>query len=163
MKRFKYRLEALLKVKDHIEKERQKMLADSTKKVHDQQTQLERIDSDRADTVELQQKRMRGRFSVAEMMIVSRYFFKLRKDTLVGKELLKVLEKDETAKRQELLEATKERKRYERLKEVQQEKHYAEIEAFLTKESDENAVNFYRQRQSAEKSPDREKNSTSAK
>jgi flagellar FliJ protein len=163
VKRFKYRLEALLKVKDHIEKERQKKLADSMKQVRDQVTELERIDADRAGTVEHQQKRMLSRFSVAEMLVVSRYFFKLRKDTLVGRELLKVLTKDEATKRQELLEATKERKKYQKLKEVQQEKHYAEIEAVLTKETDENAINFYRQKQGAVKAADREKNSRKGK
>lgn len=146
MKRFKYRLQALLKVKEHIEKERQKALAESVKKVRDQQLRLEAVDNYRAATTDRSREKARKRFSVAEMLIISRYLHKLKRDTLVGRELLRVLRREEDGKRHDLIEAARERRKYERLKEIQQEKHLKNVEATLTKESDENAISSYRHR-----------------
>lgn len=146
MKKFKYRLQALLKMKEHIEKERQKQLATSAKRVQDQEQLLEDVDEHRERTVDRQRERTKSRFSVAEMLVVSRFLHKLKRDTVLGKEMLKVLKKDEDEKRQDLLEATKERKKYEKLKEKQEDKHYEGIETFLAKESDETGINTHRQK-----------------
>ena len=119
MKKFKYRLQALLKMKEHIEKERQKMLAASAKQVQDQETRLELVENHRDDTIERQRDDASGRFTVAEMLVISRYLHKLKRESILGQELLKALKKEEDVKRQELLEATREKKKYEKLKEVQ--------------------------------------------
>ncbi|UCD63425.1 MAG: flagellar export protein FliJ [Candidatus Zixiibacteriota bacterium] len=152
MKKFKYRLQALLKVKEHIERERQKALAESTGKVHDQENKLEAIEDDRAETFDLSRRKTRAAFSVAEMLIVSRYLHKLRRDTLVGRGLLRVLRKDRESKREELVEASRERKKYDKLRQHQRDKYHREVEAALTKESDENAIRSYRQRHRSDRS-----------
>lgn len=146
MKRFKYRLQALLKVKEHIEKERQKALAESAKKVHDQVQRLEAVDNDRAVTTDISREKAQKSFSVAEMLIISRFLHKLKRDSVVGRELLRVLRREEDGKREELIAAARERRKYERLKEIQQEKHLKDAESTLTKDSDENAINSYRYR-----------------
>ena len=91
MKKFRYRLESLLKVKEHIEREKQKEHAGALSQVHQQQRQLNRIDRSKDTTLNGQRSGMLGRLSVAEMLICSRYLVKLKKDMLSGSELLKVL------------------------------------------------------------------------
>ncbi len=144
MKKFRYRLQALLKVKEHIEKERQKDHAVALKNVHRQEDELRRIDGDRKNNLESQRKQLDGRFSVAEMLIYSRYLARLKREELAGDELLKALEKEAEGKRQVLVEASKERRILEKLKEKQAAKHRVEIEHALTKENDEIALVSYR-------------------
>jgi len=146
MKKFKYRLQALLKMKEHIEKERQKLLATSAKKVQNQQEHLKSVEDDRNDTVEHQRENVSERFTVAEMLVVSRYLHKLKRESILGEELLRALKQEEEAKRQELLKATRERKKYEKLREVQQDKHNSTMETVLAKENDETGVNTFRQK-----------------
>jgi len=146
MKKFKYRLEALLKMKEHIEKERQKKLAAKIKQVQDKQGELASVDQSRERTFDRQRQEAESNFSVAEMLVISRYLHKLKRDTVVGQELLKALMKEQEQRRQELLEASRERKKYEKLKEKQQKRHHQNTESILTKESDETAVNTYRQK-----------------
>ncbi len=144
MKNFRYRLEALLKVREHIERERQKQLAISTQKVLDQSKELTQIDQHRLATMDDQRARSLRPFSVAEMLVVSRYLQKLKRETLVGQEMLKVLRKDEEAKRKQLLEAARERKKYEKLKERQRDRFMKEFEKAAAKESDEIAITTFR-------------------
>ena len=146
MKKFKYRLQALLKMKEHIEKERQKKLAASAKQVRDQEDHLKSVEDHRENTVERQRDDASGTFTVAEMLVISRYLHKLKRESILGNELLKALKEEENAKRQELLEATREKKKYEKLKEVQQEKHNNAMETALAKENDETGVNTFRQK-----------------
>jgi flagellar FliJ protein len=147
MKKFRYRLQALLKVKEHIEKERQKKLALTTKRVQDQEDVLREIDNCRDATKQHQRLSVEGPFTVAEMLVISRYMFKLKRDTIMGQELLKALRKEEAGRRQELLEATRERKKYDKLKELQEEEHYKSMESALAKESDETGITGFRQKQ----------------
>ena len=145
MKKYKYRLEALLKMKEHFEKEKQKTLAISTKKVMDQKDNLSAISASKSTTLDHQRQLTGGnKFSVAELLVVSRYINKLKRDNLVGNEMLKVLQREEDARREELLAASRERKKYEKLKERQKDKFNKEIEQVLKKENDEIAVNNYR-------------------
>ncbi len=152
MKRFKYRLQALLKMKEHIEKEKQKELAASSKQVQSKEQELNTVEQSRSRTLDIQRNELEGSFSVAEMLVISRYLHKLKRDTVVGKELLRALKQEEERKRQKLVAATRERKKYEKLKEKQQQKHYEDIESILTKETDETAVNTYRQKTKGRKS-----------
>ncbi|MEW6413030.1 MAG: flagellar FliJ family protein [Candidatus Zixiibacteriota bacterium] len=151
MKKFRYRLHALLKVKEHIEKERQKKLAFTLQRVQEQELKLTEIDGFSETTRDRQRESATGTFSVAEMLVISRYLFKLKRDSLLGQEFLKALKKEEDARRGELLEATRERKKYEKLKERQQEDHNQHIEMVLAKESDETGITTYRRKNSGAK------------
>ncbi len=144
MKKFQYRMEPLLKQRKHIEDEKQKMLATAQKKILEQQDELSDIETTRQKTCLSQEKKSQNAFLVAEMLVFSRYVQKLKKDRMVGAEMLKVLRQDENKKRKDLLLASQERKKYEKLKEIQQEKFYKEVEYEEKKESDEIALNIFR-------------------
>lgn len=151
MKKFHYRMEPLLKQRKHIEEKKQKILATANKKILEQQDELSEIDIKRQNTCDSQVKKTEHEFSVAEMLVYSRYVHKLKKDTMVGGEMLKVLKQDETKKREDLLQASRERKKYEKLKEIQEEKYYKEINDEEKKESDEIALNIFRLNKSKSK------------
>ena len=149
MKKFAFRLEPLLKMKAHTEKERQKDHAVAQGKALEQRRSLEKIGADQAGTLDRQREEMAGRMSVAELLIYSRYLLKLKKDTLTGGEMLKVLERNVEAKRRALVEATKQKKVYEKLRERQQKRHQEMVKAQETKEADEIAIMSYQQQQRA--------------
>ena len=146
MKKFKYRLQALLKVKEHIERERQKDHASALQKVHQQSNELDRLDRSRNSNLSQQRDQMKENLSVAEMLVYSRYLARLKRERLAGTELLKALEEEREKKRTDLVEAAKERRVLEKLKERQLAKHNAEIEQVLTKEGDEIAITSYRRK-----------------
>jgi flagellar FliJ protein len=146
MKKFKYRLQALLKVKEHIERERQREHASAVQKVHQQSNELDRLDRSRDSNLSQQRDQMKENLLVAEMLVYSRYLARLKRERLAGTELLKALEEEREKKRTDLVEAAKERRVLEKLKERQLAKHNAEIEQVLTKEGDEIAVTSYRRK-----------------
>ncbi len=146
MKKFKYRLQALLKVKEHIERERQREHASAVQKVHQQSNELDRLDRSRDSNLSQQRDQMKENLLVAEMLVYSRYLARLKRERLAGTELLKALEEEREKKRTDLVEAAKERRVLEKLKERQLAKHNAEIEQALTKEGDEIAVTSYRRK-----------------
>ncbi|MDF1543630.1 MAG: flagellar export protein FliJ [bacterium] len=144
MKKFQYRLESLLKLKEHKEKERQKELAISSHKVKRQEMDLETIDGNQRNAIDSQARRLAGKFSVSDMLIYGRYLLKLKRENLTGNEMLRVLKKDEDQKREELLQASRARRVYEKLKEKQQAAFYSEVNSAEQKESDEIAVTNFR-------------------
>jgi len=146
VKKFKYRLQALLKVKEHIERERQKEHASALHKVHRQNRELDQLDQSRDISLSSQRDHMKSRLCVAEMLVYSRYLARLKRERLAGAELLKLLEREAEKKRTDLVEASKERRILEKLKERQASKHHAEIERTLTKESDEIAGAHHRRK-----------------
>lgn len=147
VKKFKYRLQALLKIKEHIEKERQKDHAVALQKVYRQNDELDRINGSRQKNLSNQRGQMELHVSVAEMLIYSRYLARLKREQLAGSELLNVLEGEAEGKRVELVAASKDRKILEKLKEKQSAKHLAEIDQALTKESDEIALVSHRRKE----------------
>jgi flagellar FliJ protein len=144
MKKFRYRLQALLKVKEHIEKEKQKEHAVAMQHVHDQQDRLRKLGDDRTATVDKQREAMTGSLSVAEMLVFGRYLLNLKRQQVAEEELLKAARKVEAGKREKLLAATKERKIYDKHKEKQSEKFGEEVRLQETKENDEAAGNSHR-------------------
>lgn len=143
MKKFKYRLESLLKVKEHLEKEKQKSHAHAMKQVQDQLDALDSIDHTRLQTIDDQRKIMSGRISLAEALIYSRYILKLKKDRLTGDGLLAVYEKAADGKRVELVEASRERKIYDKLKEKLKERYIKNQSHEENKQADETATTCF--------------------
>jgi flagellar FliJ protein len=137
MKKFKFRLEKMLQLKLHNEKEKQKILAEASQKVFNQEEQLENIQNTRHENQKNQRKYLTGAINRHLLSNYSRYYLKLKKEELTGTEMLKVLEKEREEKRGELVEATRARKIYEKLKERTHEKYYQELERALQKEQDE--------------------------
>jgi len=143
MKKFKYRLETLLKVKSQIEKEKQREHAETLRKVYEQKERLNQIDCKRRDNMGRQRQAQEGTFSIVDMLFFTRYFLKLKRETIAGGELLRGLQRTTEEKRQDLVKASKERKIYEKLKEKQQKKYNDEIEMVEKKELDEIATNGF--------------------
>ena len=146
MKKFKYRLEGLLKVKEHIEKERQKEHATALNRVRDQEEHLVSIDNHRLATHEGQRIRQVGVLNVAEMLVCSRYLVKLKKDTLANKEVLRALNGEAGKTRTALLDASRDKKIYEKLKEKQHQKYLDEARRVETKETDEIGIQSHRRK-----------------
>ncbi len=146
MKKYKYRLEPMLKLKEHKEKEKQREHAEAVKKVQEQKETLVRIDEKRGETLKHQRQSLVGSMSLAELLVCSRYLMKLKKDTLTGRELLRGLEKEADKRREKLVEASKERKIYEKLKEKQIAKFTKEVERLENKAVDETATNGFRRK-----------------
>jgi len=149
VKKFRFRLEALLKLREHTEREKQKELAGAVKQVVAQTRTLHEIADRNRDTIDGKRERLGGTVSVAEMQLYSRYQHRLKRDTIGATEFLRVLKKTEAEKRQDLLEATRRKKIYEKLKERRSRQHYREIEHESTQEADEVGLNSYRARQRA--------------
>jgi len=139
MKKFKFRLEPLLKLKAYREKEEQKVHASALQKVYNQEDSLVNINSTRVNNQINLRNFLSGSLDLSRLSGYSRYFTKLKKDEFVGREMLKVLKKDSEEKRLKLLEATKQRKIYEKIKEKKFEKYNREFELADQKEQDENS------------------------
>ncbi len=144
MKKFKYRLEPLLKMKEQQERDRQIDHALALGRVHDQEQVNASIASDRQETMQKHRRRLEGRLLPGELLLYSRYHQKLKRDNLTGQELLKALRKEEMRRRSRLLEAARERKKYQKLKERLAMKHTKVGEDAERKETDEIALNTYR-------------------
>ena len=143
-KKFKFRLEPLLKIREYREKERQKDHSAAVHEVVKQKQQLQALDHERLATLDHQRQRLIGRLSVAEALVCSRYLVKLKRQRLSGTGLLHGLEREAERKRQELVEAARERKIYELLKEKRRLRYRQEAEKQDQKQLDEVAVVAFR-------------------
>jgi flagellar export protein FliJ len=144
MKRYAYRLEPLLKLKAHREKERQKEHALALQNVVIQKDRLVQIDGHRKDTLDYQRKSLSGALSLAKLQSCSRYLVKLKSDTLTGREMLRGLESEAEKRRVRLLEASREREKFEKHKEKLRDRHYRDADALEAKENDEIGLNTFR-------------------
>lgn len=147
MKKFNYRLAALLKLKEYREKERQKEHAAAVQKVVQQKEQLGKIDLHRKTTLDYQRDALHGRLSLAQLQACSRFLVKLKGDTLMGRETLRGFEADAEKKRESLVAASRERETYEKHRDKLSERHYKEAELAEAKENDEIALMTYRRQQ----------------
>lgn len=142
-KKFKFRLEPLLSIKEHREKQCQKDHAVAASAVDRQKGQIAGIDRDRLETMDYQRQRSVGPLSIAASLASSRFLVKLKRDRMEGTEFLKALEKKAEEKRRILVQAARERKIFERLKEKQSLRFREEAEKAEQKELDEVAVTAF--------------------
>ncbi len=137
MKKFNFRLERILQLKEHTEKEKQKVLALATHKVLTQESKLHQIDWTRQQIQKDQIEHLTGAIDSGRLSIYSRYYLRLKKDELTGIAMLRALRKTQDEKRQELIEATRQKKIFEILKERRKARYYKELELSIQKEQDE--------------------------
>ncbi len=137
MKKFRFRLEALLKVRSEIEKQKQRELAEVHRRIILQQEKLAGLDQEQLSAQNSQRENLSGKITVSQMLLYTRYFMKLKRQKISDKELLRVLDFDFEKKRQSLLAASIERKKYEKLKEMQKTQYLAEFNKQSAKEADE--------------------------
>ncbi len=143
MKKFQYRLERILQLKKHDEKDKQKNLGEATQKIFNQNRKLLKFLQTRINTQGQQRKCLGGRINIIQHLGYSRYYRQLKKEELTGREILKAFEKDRERKQRELVDATKQRKIYEKLKERRHEKYIKDLELTLQKEQDELAAQSF--------------------
>ncbi len=143
MKKFRFRLKALLKVREHVEKQKQKELAVATQAVLGQRHELDGILQQNLTTMDDKREKQEGTLSVAEMLIYSRYLLKLRKDDVTGRELLVALSSEQGKRRQKLLEASRDRKVYDKLREKDLKRFNENAVALARKETDEIGINTF--------------------
>jgi flagellar FliJ protein len=143
MKKFKFRLEPLLKIKAHIEREKQKHLALAAQQVVAQETYLHELNRDRQAAQNEQRGYLSGMLKPNLLLNYSRYFLKLKKNELTGSEILKVYRIEREKRRQDLLEATKQKKIYEKLKEHKKDSYQKEMETIIRKEQDDIASKMF--------------------
>ena len=146
MKKFHYRLQTMLKLKEHQERQKQKEHAQALEQVYRQKDKLKAIDSSRNTALNFQRQRLQSRLSIATMLTCSRYLLKLKGDTMLGREALNGLEREAEKKRLNLVEASKQRKIYEKLKDKQKERFYSEYERRDAIELDEIALTSHAHR-----------------
>jgi flagellar protein FliJ len=143
MKKFRYRLEPILKIKSHTEKQRQKDHAHALQNVYKQLDVLMEIDGERNRAFDFNRDRAVGKLSVQTLQATSRYLGKLKMDALKGKEVLSGLEKEAERKRVALVEASRDKKVYEKLKEKKKTQFLVENESLENKTLDEIATQSF--------------------
>ena len=143
MKKFKFRLEPLLRLKEHNEKEKQKTFGLAAHKVARQEDVLHQLSRDRVETQLGQRGHLSGRIDTGRLLIYSRYLGKLKKNELTGREILKAFITDRERKRDELIEATKQKKIFEKLKERRRLAFLHGVEMLTQKEQDDIAAKLF--------------------
>jgi flagellar protein FliJ len=143
MKRFRYRLEPVLKIKEHHERQRQKEHAAALQQVMNQQSRLEQIETEKQRTFDQERPHLTGSLKPHLLMSASRYLVKLKRDTLMGRELLRGLETEAERRRQRLVEAAREKKTYEKHKEKLERRFAESLEQKEAKLLDEMAIIRY--------------------
>jgi flagellar FliJ protein len=144
MKKFKYRLAPLLKMREQEERNRQIDHAHALGRVHEQEQVNAGIARQREETMQRHRRRLEGHLAPGQLLLYSRYHQKLKRDNLTGQEVLKALRKEESRRRARLLEAARERKKYEKLGERLARRHAKDSEDAERKETDEMALSTYR-------------------
>lgn len=144
MKKFRFRLQALLKQREQIEKDCQRELAEAMRRAGRQKDVLTEIGEQTRETLARKREKQAGALSVGDLQIYSRYQYRLKREALGAEELLRALRKTEGQKREALLTAAKNRKVYDTLKERQRERFFREAAALERKEADEIGLNAYR-------------------
>jgi len=140
MKKFRFRLDPILRLKEHEEKEKQKAHAAALSQVAVQDEKLRNIQSDRFGKQGTLRNHLEGTLNIQNLTAYNRYFVKLNRDEMTGKEMLRAFEKNAEEKRQRLVEATKQRRKYEKLRDRYRERYNRESNLQEQKEQDEIAA-----------------------
>ncbi|HOD65411.1 MAG TPA: flagellar export protein FliJ [candidate division Zixibacteria bacterium] len=144
MKKFRFRLEALLKQREQIEKDRRRELAEAMRRTARQKQALDGLIERSRETLAHKRARQTGTLAVAELQLCARFLHRLKRETLGADEVLRALRKTEAKKREALLEAAKNRKIYDTLKDHRRSEFYHEAEQRERKETDEIGLNVFR-------------------
>jgi flagellar export protein FliJ len=126
------------------EEEMYRELADATLLVQKQQLELKEIKLRRTASLHEQEKKTSGRISLEEVQVYSRYLWHLRKKTMSGEGILTVLTRDQSIKRQKLLEAARERQKLEKLQRKRETDFVNENNRAQTRETDNLATANFR-------------------
>ncbi|MEE9441142.1 MAG: flagellar export protein FliJ [candidate division Zixibacteria bacterium] len=137
MKRFKYRFEKVLSFKKHLEKQKQRELAEVVDFEQKQKLKILEVLDDRANYQKREKKLLTGKLDANLLTRYSRYYMKLKQMEIGGRELLANIREELGKRRKVLIEATKQRKIYEKLRERHLDKYTVEMNLLTQKENDD--------------------------
>ena len=140
MKKFSFRLEKLLRLKERAEQIKLQKHEEARRRVREQEAALSALERERLANNDRQRKIMSGGIDVIRLRTYSRYYHKLRGDRLAGEGLRSTLIKDQHAKHSQLVAAARERKTLERYREKSEARYLAEVERHERAELDELAT-----------------------
>jgi len=147
MKKFRYRLQKILSLKQTLKKQAQKELARAENEHQRSLNILNALKDELALRLKLEKSSRRKKLNVRQLSETQRYFaqlaFLIQHQTNTLAESKKIAEE----KRQTLIEASREERKYERLGEIRKEEYMHTLENALQKENDEFARNIVQRQQ----------------
>jgi len=143
-RRFRFRLESLLRLRRSLEENAQRGLARALAQLDQARTRLARLRQDRTEALESRSLAPGQAVDLERWRAVERWVLALERRIVIAGEDLKEAEARVAAARQELVRAHRARLMLERLKERRQEQHAIEQLREEAREMDEMAVLRYR-------------------
>lgn len=143
MKKFSFRLERLLKLKERLEDQKKQALALARSRIENQREELRALNLERERQREEERSSLSGSVNVSLLRSYSRHFHKLKADEFAGLQMAGVLSKEEEAKRKELVSASQEKRALEDYKEKMKLRHDEEAEKRERIEEDELSAQRY--------------------
>jgi flagellar FliJ protein len=137
MKKFKFRLERILKYKEQIEDERKRKLAVVQSQLLKEKTKLSTIVLTRNKYMASFGLKKPGRVNLRDLIISKRYIDKLSGDIVIQTKMVRAAEGEVGAAQKALLEAAREKKKYEKLRAKQFDIHTKDDQLKENKELDE--------------------------
>lgn len=146
MKKFKFRLETILKLKEKALEEKMLELAKVTKLINDTVERLNKVVESReqisSDLINIYKS---GKcLDLQEIQSHKDYLVKLTENIAKHEHLIEQLNNARRQKQDEVYEALKEKNILEKLKEKQSEKHYKELEQKQAIELDDITISRYK-------------------
>lgn len=143
MKKFSFKFETVLRVKEKKEEELKRALMRLQALRIEQEQLLEKIDNEKRRVYGAKAAEKQGGVDIMSLVNYEAYLNNLRRKISAAEKKIKELEKKADDKRVEVIEASKEKKIFEKLK----EKHFSEFKKTIVsneqKQLDEIAVNKY--------------------
>jgi flagellar FliJ protein len=146
VKRFNFRLQKLLQLKQHRKLEKQKALARAERLRRMEEAHLEGLRAKMSHELENLAAAPAGSVDVARRIHSVYYQHRLNASMVTQQQAVAQAKKREGEKRGELLDADKEEKVFSKLKQRQRERYLLEIDRRYQKETDEIATNVFLRR-----------------
>ncbi len=145
-RRFRFKLDAVLRYREMIEKEKQKEFAVANRAVEEQRQHLEQMAQDRLHTQEDVRDLYQENAAFHQVVENYRHINVIDKHVNVGLHELKKLEQEAERRRQVYIAARRDRRGVEILKEKRQDEHAREEEREAQRELDELGIMARRHR-----------------
>jgi len=146
MKKFRYRLERILTLKETLKRQAQKEFAEAEANRQKQSLILESLKTELGRRLESEKEGRKKRLDITRLTNLQRYLGQL--SFLIGHQTRVLARARELVelKRRKLVGASREERKYERLKEIRQEEYTRLLEGAQQKETDEFARNICRRK-----------------
>ncbi len=146
MKKFSFRLEKLLALKERMEALKRGEYGAAVQRVAEREQAILALHAERSTTATDERRHLTGdKLNVSRLQTYSRYFHHLRGQLLLSHEVKRSLEKKAEDKREEMVESSREKRTLERYKEKLRLRYIQELEKSEQAELDElGATQFVR-------------------